>query len=69
MMIHAQLVGQDQLPRMKELGMIPSFFVAHVYHWGDVHLENFSPQRAANISPAAAAGRWAFRIRSTRTRP
>lgn len=55
-MIHAQLVGQDQLPRMKELGMIPSFFVAHVYHWGDVHLENFGPQRAANISPAAAAG-------------
>lgn len=41
---------------MKELGMIPSFFVAHVYHWGDVHLENFGPQRAANISPAAAAG-------------
>ena len=55
-MIHAQLVGQDQLPRMKVLGMIPSFFVAHVYHWGDVHLENFGPQRAANISPAAAAG-------------
>ena len=36
--------------------MITSFFVAHVYHWGDVHLENLGPERAARISPAASAG-------------
>ena len=55
-MIHAQLVGRDQLPRLKALGVIPSFFVAHVYHWGDTHLENLGPQRAAAISPAHSAG-------------
>ncbi len=32
-MIHAQLLGLDQLERVKALGVIPSF-VAHVYHWG-----------------------------------
>lgn len=54
-MIHAQLVGVDQLPRVKSLGMIPSFFVAHVYHWGDVHITNFGKERADAISPAASA--------------
>lgn len=33
-MIHAQLLGLDQLERVKKLGIIPSFFLAHVYHWG-----------------------------------
>lgn len=55
-MIHAQLLGKDQMPAMKELGMIPSFFVAHVYHWGDVHLKNFGPARAGAISAAKSAG-------------
>ena len=35
-MIHAQLLGLDQLERVKKLGVIPSFFLAHVYHWGAV---------------------------------
>ena len=34
-MIHAQLVQKEQLERMKPLQMIPSFFAAHVWHWGD----------------------------------
>lgn len=55
-MIHAQLLGKDQMPAMKEIGMIPSFFVAHVYHWGDVHLQNFGPQRAGAISAVKSAG-------------
>ena len=54
-MIHAQLVGRDQLPRLKALGMIPSFFVAHVYHWGEVHVKNFGLERAGRISPAGTA--------------
>ena len=53
--IHAQLLGLDQLPEVKRLGLLPSFFVAHVYHWGDVHIRNFGPGRAAEISPARAA--------------
>lgn len=54
-MIHAQLTGPDQIPELARLGVIPSFFVAHVYHWGDVHLESFGRERAEHISPAASA--------------
>ena len=54
-MIHAQLLCQDQLPRVKELKVIPSFFLAHVYHWGDVHVRNFGIRRASHISPAGSA--------------
>lgn len=53
--IHGQLLAPDQLPRVKELGAVVSFFVAHVYHWGDVHLRNFGPERASRISPARSA--------------
>ncbi len=54
-MIHAQLLGLDQLERVKELGVIPSFFVAHVFHWGEVHVKNFGLERAARVSPAGSA--------------
>ena len=54
-MVHAQLVGLDQLPLLRECGMIPSFFVAHVYHWGDTHLRNLGLERAQRISPARSA--------------
>ena len=46
-MIHAQLLRRDQLPAVRALGMIPSFFVAHTYYWGDVHVTNFGPARAS----------------------
>lgn len=54
-MIHAQLVRHDQLPSMKEIGMIPSYFVAHTYYWGDIHLKNFGKERAEHISPLHAS--------------
>ena len=55
-LIHGQLLGVDQLPRLRELGAMVSFFVAHTWHWGDVHLRNFG-DRALRISPAASAKR------------
>lgn len=54
-MIHAQLVRPDQLERMKRLGMLPSFFVAHTWHWGDIHLRNLGRERAGRISPTGTA--------------
>lgn len=54
-MIHAQLVRKEQLKRMLVMDMIPSFFVAHTYFWGDIHIENFGIERAASISPAKDA--------------
>ena len=50
-MIHAQLLGLDQLDRVKKLGIIPSFFVGHIFHWGDIHIKNLG-KRAYHISPA-----------------
>ncbi|MEG2252628.1 MAG: amidohydrolase family protein, partial [Clostridia bacterium] len=54
-MIHAQLLAKDQLADVKALGIIPSFFVAHVLHWGDVHIANFGMERASQISAARSA--------------
>lgn len=54
-MIHAQLLGLDQLDRVKELGIIPSYFVAHTYYWGDVHIQNLGMDRAEKISPAKSS--------------
>ncbi len=55
-MIHAQTVRDDQLDRMANLGMIPSFFSAHTYFWGDWHRESvLGPARADRISPTRSA--------------
>lgn len=54
-MVHAQLLGLDQLDRLKSLNVIPSFFVAHVYHWGEIHVRNLGEERASHISPAGSA--------------
>lgn len=53
--IHSQLITKQQLTKASELHMIPSFFVAHVFHWGDTHIENFGLDRAKMISPAKSA--------------
>ena len=50
--IHAQMARKDQLERMQQLGVTPSFFSAHTYYWGDRHRDIFmGPERAANMSP------------------
>lgn len=48
--VHAQFLKEDRLKEVKNLNMIPSFFIAHVYHWGDVHVKNLGIERASNIS-------------------
>jgi len=41
---------------MAMLGMIPSFFSAHTFFWGDWHRDSvLGPQRAERISPTASA--------------
>lgn len=52
-LIHAQMAREDQIARMKGLGVTPSFFSAHTYYWGDRHRDIFmGPERAATMSPA-----------------
>ncbi len=60
--IHGQLMGRDQLARAAELGVMVSFFVAHIPHWGDVHIKNFGLERASRISPAGSALRAGLRF-------
>lgn len=55
-MVHAQTVREGQLDRMKEIGMIATFFLDHVYYWGDWHYESvLGPERAERISPLRSA--------------
>ena len=54
-MVHAQLVRKEQLQRMSMIGMMPSFFIAHTYYWGDIHMKNFGKERGSRISPAKDA--------------
>ena len=54
--IHCQTVREDQLDRIKRLGVVPSFFVVHTYFWGDRHRDIFlGPDRAKRISPLRSA--------------
>ena len=55
--IHAQLMRRDQLKQTKKLGLIPSYFSAHPFFWGDWHRRSFGEERAAFISPAAETAR------------
>ena len=52
--IHAQLIREDQLDRVKELGILPSYYAAHPYFWGDWHRLSFGDSRASFISPLKA---------------
>lgn len=53
--IHAQFLQKNQIKRAAELGIIASFFVAHVWYWGDTHIKNLGFERASRMSPAASA--------------
>ena len=53
--IHAQLMRADQLDRAKELNVVPSFFSAHAFFWGDWHRLSFGEERGNNVSPVGWA--------------
>ncbi len=58
MLIHAQMVSDEHLTRMKKLGIIPSFFTRHIEVWGDRHATIFiGPDRVARLNPAGSAVR------------
>lgn len=54
-MIHAQMATRDQLQQMTQMGILASFFVAHTYYWGDIHIKNLGWERAQRISPVRTA--------------
>ncbi|AZA54787.1 amidohydrolase [Chryseobacterium sp. G0201] len=55
-LIHVQNSRPDHIQKIKELGLIPSYFSTHAYLWGDWHYSSvFGPERASFISPAHSA--------------
>jgi predicted amidohydrolase YtcJ len=54
--IHCQTVREDQLDRMKRLGVAASFFAVHVRYWGDRHRDVFlGEDRARRLNPLKSA--------------
>ncbi len=65
LLIHSQMAREDQIARMGELGVTPSFFSAHTWYWGDRHRDIFiGPERAAVISPTGWALDYGVRFSS-----
>ena len=57
-MIHSQIMRPEQLEALADLGVVPSFFVAHTFFWGDWHRDSvLGPRRADFISPLRSAQR------------
>ena len=51
-LIHGQVLREDQVEQLKELGIFPSLFPMHTFYWGDWHRDSvLGPKRAENISP------------------
>jgi predicted amidohydrolase YtcJ len=50
-MIHGQFTRQDQIAKLKELGIRPSFYTLHTYYFAEAHVANRGPEQAAYISP------------------
>ncbi|WP_163717222.1 amidohydrolase [Mangrovibacterium lignilyticum] len=53
--VHCQFVTNEQLDKIAELGMVPSFFTNHAFYWGDVHIKNFGFEVANKLSPIESA--------------
>ena len=53
--IHAQFIRSDQLKKLQQYNIYPSFFTNHAYFWGDVHVKNLGKERAYFLSPIASA--------------
>ncbi|WP_277679927.1 amidohydrolase [Gracilibacillus dipsosauri] len=49
---HLQSATSEDIAKMAQLGIAGSFFINHVYYWGDRHEQIFlGPERARRISP------------------
>ena len=56
LLIHSQMIREDQLDKLHELHLYPSFFPSHVYVWGDRHKSSFiGEERANRINPCGSA--------------
>lgn len=60
---HCALMRSDQITRAQELGVLCSFFINHITHWGaPIEDALFGPERAAHYMPAGTAVESGMRI-------
>ncbi|MEP0522181.1 MAG: amidohydrolase family protein [Hyphomicrobiales bacterium] len=60
---HCALMRSDQIERAQQLGVICSFFINHITHWGaPIEDALFGPERAAHYMPAGTAVAEGMRI-------
>ena len=58
MLVHAQLVSDSQLERIRACGIIPTLFARHIEVWGDRHCAIYlGPERTARMDPAGSCVR------------
>ena len=56
MLVHGQVIRQDQLSALAELGVSVTFFPSHTFYWGDWYRSSvLGDGRARQITPLAAA--------------
>ena len=55
---HCQMLTDNQMQRMKALGVAANIFIYHVYYWGDLHRDKFlGPDRAPMMNALGSAKR------------
>ncbi len=60
---HCALMRADQIERAVSLGVICSFFINHITHWGaPIEDSLFGPERAAHYMPVGSAVRAGMRV-------
>jgi predicted amidohydrolase YtcJ len=53
---HCSILHDDQIARMKALGLSPSFLIGHVHYWGRAFRDDIlGPDRANRLDPCASA--------------
>jgi predicted amidohydrolase YtcJ len=51
-LVHGQVLREDQVDAIRALNIIPSLFPMHTYYWGDWHRDSvLGPERVEDISP------------------
>jgi predicted amidohydrolase YtcJ len=52
---HCSILHDEQIRRIQDLGLSPSFLIGHVYWWGQAFRDEiFGPEKAAKLDRAAA---------------
>ena len=52
---HCSILHDEQITKMQELGLSPSFLIGHVHYWGKAFVEDiFGPEKAAKLDRTGA---------------